>query len=205
MYTFTNAQGRREDILLDDPQHPEYDSVRIGPSSVAGQGLFARKDFKKGDFICQYWGDLVKTSVATRDDYQSDYLFQLTDKWTIDGKDPNSCYARYVNDPIRSGKYNAAFVVAYERELRSGPGIPGLVVVAIKDIQAGQEIFAAYGNDYWADEHFGLLNRYERLLMYRRSQKVRRFVNARPALRGDFEYIDEDLESDPDLQPPTGV
>ena len=200
MYQITNARGRREDILLDDPQHPEYASVKIGQSTIAGQGLFARKDLPDGEFICQYWGELVKTAVANSDNYKSDYLFQLNDRWSIDGKDPNSCYARYINDPIRRNKYNAAFVLASEREYQSGRGIPGLIVIATRLIRADEEIFASYGNDYWASENILHLKPFDLRIMYARSQRVRKFVNANYDI-SNMAYIDDGEESDPELQP----
>ena len=68
-------------------------SVVVKKSS-AGLGLFAGRDFKKGEHVIEYIGEIVSDTEAQR--RGGKYLFELNDNWTIDGKDRKNV-ARYIN------------------------------------------------------------------------------------------------------------
>jgi SET domain-containing protein len=105
--------------------------VRPGRAS-AGLGLFATKDFKKGDRIIEYVGNKVKEgSVDNR------YIFAVNSKWDIDGS-PRSNVARYAN---HSCVPNAEAVNEDSR----------IFIEAIKAIKAGEEITYDYGEAHFKE------------------------------------------------------
>jgi uncharacterized protein len=103
--------------------------VRAARSS-AGLGLFATKDFKKGERIIEYVGKKVKP-----DSVDNRYIFAVNKKWDIDGS-PRFNTARYAN---HSCMPNAEAVNEDDH----------IFIEAIKKITAGEEITYDYG-----EEHF---------------------------------------------------
>lgn len=121
-------------------------SVEIKKSKIPGanQGLFSQKLIKKGDFICFYTGVFVSKDSVENGYYTSDYLYQHTGaKYIIDAQDPNSCYGRYANDSLSLRKNNAEF------DMENGKDYAYLR--ATKNIKKGEEIFVAYGYEFWKD------------------------------------------------------
>src|SRR5437762_13488311 len=57
---------------------------RIGRSRT-GLGLFATKPIKKGTKIVRYFGPLLDCRKKKDDAIENKYLFQLNNRWTIDG------------------------------------------------------------------------------------------------------------------------
>jgi SET domain-containing protein len=106
--------------------------------SIAGLGLFARTDMKKGDFIIEYTGELISTEEADR--RGGKYLFTVSDTQTIDGKGRDNI-ARYLNHSCAPN----AEAELDEDELR-------VRIYAKKKILKGEEILYNYGKEYW-DEH----------------------------------------------------
>ena len=62
--------------------------------SSAGLGLFANRRFKKDERVIEYTGEVISDAEAQRRGGQ--YLFELNDEWTIDGKGRENI-ARYIN------------------------------------------------------------------------------------------------------------
>jgi hypothetical protein len=108
---------------------------RIGRSRT-GLGLFATKPIKKGTRIIRYFGPLLD-SKKTKDDIENKYLFELTNRWTIDGS-VRANVARYINHAC---KPNA------ESDVR--PRKRRVYIRAIKNIEVGEEINYDYGTDYF--------------------------------------------------------
>jgi SET domain-containing protein len=104
--------------------------------SSAGLGLFAGEPIKKGMFIIEYVGRVI--SKEEEETSRSKYLFEVSRNKTIDGSD-RSNIARYINHAC---KPNA------EAEIKSGR----VMISAIKNIAAGEEITYDYGKEY-VDEH----------------------------------------------------
>lgn len=105
---------------------------RVGRSS-AGLGLFTNEGFKKGDFIIEYVGERISSKES--DSRGTKYLFELNDRWTIDGA-ARSNTARYIN---HSCKPNA------EVEIKRGR----IIISAIKTIKPDEEICYNYGPNYF--------------------------------------------------------
>jgi SET domain-containing protein len=101
--------------------------------SRSGLGLFALAPIRKGAFIIEYWGKRVSSEEA--DELRTRYLFELNDRWTLDGSDRRNT-ARYIN---HSCKPNA---VAYAEK-------GSIRIYAKKNIQPGDEITYNYGRRYF--------------------------------------------------------
>ena len=109
---------------------------RIGRSST-GLGLFATKPIKKGTKIVRYFGPLLDCKKKKDDAVENKYLFELNDRWTIDGSVRENI-ARYINHAC---KPNA------ESDVR--PRKRKVFIRAIKNISPGEEINYDYGTDYF--------------------------------------------------------
>ena len=147
--------------------------IIIGDSTLGprvGEGLFSNAwTFNKGDDICTYEGDLLEMDVAAESN--SDYLFKINKDWVMDAQDPDSCYGRYLNDPIFLSKVNAK-IKANTRDLTAK-------VIATKKIKAGDEIFTSYGSDYWHDiDKYNLLNKRQQNYLYENgTRKFQKWVD----------------------------
>jgi hypothetical protein len=109
---------------------------RVGRSRT-GLGLFATKPIKKGTRIVRYIGPLLDSKKKKDDAIENKYLFELTNRWTIDGSVRKNV-ARYINHACRP---NA------ESDVR--PRKRKVFIRAIKNIEPGDEINYDYGTDYF--------------------------------------------------------
>src|SRR5262252_6100774 len=111
---------------------------RIGRSRT-GLGLFATKPIKKGTRIIRYFGPLLDCDKDEDDAVENKYLFQLTNRWTIDGSVRENV-ARYINHGC---KPNA------ESDVK--PRKRKVFIRAIKNIEPGEEINYDYGTEYFKE------------------------------------------------------
>src|SRR3954469_16030453 len=109
---------------------------RVGRSRT-GLGLFATKPIKKGTKIIRYFGRLLDSRKKADDAIENKYLFELNDRWTIDGSLRKNV-ARYINHACRP---NA------ESDVQ--PRKRRVIIRAIKNIEPGEEINYDYGTDYF--------------------------------------------------------
>src|ERR1700743_1114706 len=107
---------------------------RVGRSRT-GLGLFATKPIKKGAKIVRYFGPLLDSKKKKDDAIENKYLFELTNRWTIDGS-VRANIARYINHAC---KPNA------ESDVK--PRKRKVVIRAIKNIEPGDEINYDCGSD----------------------------------------------------------
>jgi uncharacterized protein len=114
------------------PQKP----YRIGRSRT-GLGLFATKPIRKGTKIIRYFGPLLDCRKKKDDAIENKYLFELNNRWTIDGSVRENI-ARYINHAC---KPNA------ESDVK--PRKRKVFIRAIKNIAPGEEINYDYGTDYF--------------------------------------------------------
>lgn len=103
--------------------------------SSAGLGLYANREYKRGDLIIEYTGETITEEEANR--RGGKYLFELNDKWTIDGKG-RANKARYIN---HSCVPNAYPELTYNEKQ--------VFIFAKKKISPGEEITYNYGSDYF--------------------------------------------------------
>lgn len=104
---------------------------------LAGLGLFAGEDIKKGEIIIEYIGNILNKEEAEKR-VTSQYLFEVNRNKTIDGT-PRWNTARYAN---HSCTPNA------ESDIKKGR----VFVIAIKNIKNGEEIVYDYGEEF-CEEH----------------------------------------------------
>jgi hypothetical protein len=109
---------------------------RVGRSRT-GLGLFATRPIKKGAKIVRYFGPLLDSKKKKDDAIENKYLFELSNRWTIDGSVRKNI-ARYINHAC---KPNA------ESDVK--PRKRKVVIRAIKNILPGEEINYDYGTDYF--------------------------------------------------------
>src|ERR1700756_3682315 len=114
------------------PQKP----YRIGRSRT-GLGLFATKPIRKGTKIIRYFGPLLDCRKKKDDAIENKYLFELNNRWTIDGSVRENV-ARYINHAC---KPNA------ESDVK--PRKRKVFIRAIRNIEPGDEINYDYGTDYF--------------------------------------------------------
>lgn len=118
---------------------PEISSskpYRIGRSKT-GLGLFATRKIKKGTKIIRYFGPLLDSKNKKHDDIDNKYLFEINNRWTIDGSTRKNI-ARYINHACRP---NAESDVSSRKRK--------VIIRAIKTIEPGEEINYDYGTDYF--------------------------------------------------------
>ena len=118
------------------PAIPKNKPYRVGRSKT-GLGLFATKPIKKGAKIIRYFGPLLDSKKKKDDAIENKYLFELNDRWTIDGSVRKNV-ARYINHAC---KPNA------ESDVK--PRKRKVIIRAIKNIEPGEEINYDYGTDYF--------------------------------------------------------
>jgi hypothetical protein len=109
---------------------------RVGRSRT-GLGLFATRKIKKGTKIIRYFGPLLDSKKKKDDAIENKYLFELNNRWTIDGSVRKNI-ARYINHGC---KPNA------ESDVK--PRKRKVFIRAIKNIEPGEEINYDYGTDYF--------------------------------------------------------
>ena len=139
---------------LEAIRRPGYGTVEVRRSLIpgdSGQGLYACKRIKNGKTICSYEGVEVSEATLSQGYGNRDYVASgIKDHRTremvyVDGEALLSCYGRFAQDPIDDNLVNAKIL------WRDGK----LVLIAMGDIQLGDEIYVEYGLDYWRDRlHF---------------------------------------------------
>ena len=118
------------------PAIPSNKPYRVGRSAT-GLGLFATKPIKKGTKIVRYFGPLLDSKKKKEDAIENKYLFELNNRWTIDGSVRENV-ARYINHAC---KPNA------ESDVK--PRKRKVFIRAVKNIEPGDEINYDYGTDYF--------------------------------------------------------
>ena len=108
--------------------------VRVGPSRIAGQGLFAEQNIKQGTKIIRYIGEKITHEESERRLAAGNvYIIGLNERYAIDGDIPNNT-ARFINHSCDPNCHTEQFGNT-------------IWLVAIKDIRAGEELTYNYGYD----------------------------------------------------------
>jgi SET domain-containing protein len=115
-----------------NPKLKDHLKVKKG---VNGFGLFTNTDIKKGEYIIEYWGDMLTADEA--DEKGGQYLFEINNKWTINGARRDNT-ARYINHSCRPNCESDT----RERDRR-------VLIFARKNIKAGEELAYDYGKSFW--------------------------------------------------------
>jgi hypothetical protein len=117
------------------------DRLRIGPSAIHGQGVFAAAALKRGERVIEYLGEkITKAESARRCERQNWRIFALDDEFDLDG-DFDWNPARLVNHSCAPN---------CEADCEEGR----IWITALRDIRPGEEITFNYGYDWEAyEEH----------------------------------------------------
>ena len=119
---------------LEGVSAPRKIQVRVGQSRIAGQGLFAAEDIKKGTRLMQYIGEKIASRErARRLAAGNAYIFHLTYRYAIDGQTLANT-ARYINHSC-----DPNCVVEKTPDT--------IWIVALREITAGEELTYNYGYD----------------------------------------------------------
>ena len=102
-----------------------------------GLGLFTTRPFNKGDLIIEYTGEKITTETA--DERGGQYLFELNDKYTVDGRGREN-KARYINHSCRPNCYPEID----EKEQH-------IFIYAKRNIKSGEELTYNYGKEFWKE------------------------------------------------------
>lgn len=122
--------------------------IEIRPSPGRGSGAFALRDIPALTYIGRYCGEVYTESqfreVQAAGRTSGDYAFGAGEGIVVDAEDPTrSSWLRYINHSVRCENVMSNTLHMYGKPT-------GLVYMySIRDIPAGQEIFADYGREYW--------------------------------------------------------
>ena len=130
-------QNRRKDSSM----------VRVGKSTIpkAGLGLFADRDITEGERIrgATYGGRIMNFNEAKKIPMkEKDYVMALHLNVHVDAKEHYGYMARYINDTYKTEKSRNCKFLKMSVENRAS-------VIAMRDIERGEELFAEYGSGYW--------------------------------------------------------
>ena len=132
---FMKMDGKEVEVKL--PDH-HFKSVKV-KRGLAGLGLFAGEDIKKGELVIEYIGNILNKEEADKIT-TGQYLFEINRNKTIDGS-VRWNIARYCNHACEEAG-NA------ESEIKKGR----VFIKAIKNIKEGEEIVYDYGEEF-VNEH----------------------------------------------------
>jgi hypothetical protein len=125
--------GKKEEPKKVLPDH-HFKAVKV-KRGLAGLGLFAQEDIKKGEHIIEYIGNILTKEEAEKIT-TNQYLFEVNRNKTIDGS-VRWNIARYCNHACEEAG-NA------ESDIKKGR----VFIKAIKNIKSGEEIVYDYGEEF---------------------------------------------------------
>ncbi|XP_055986294.1 N-lysine methyltransferase KMT5A-like [Sorex fumeus] len=139
-----SEQRRRIDELIASGKE---EGMKIGLIDGKGRGVIATKQFSRGQFIVEYHGDLIEITDAKKREarYAKDpstgcymYYFQYLSKtYCIDATRETNRLGRLINHSKRGN---------CQTKLHDVAGVPHLILIASRDIQAGEELLYDYGD-----------------------------------------------------------
>ena len=119
----------------------------------AGKGLFTNRDFKKGERIVEYLGEIISWQEcdvrAERD--EGGYVFYVSRKKCIDAFHTPEALARFANDANGLSKVKG-ITNNCKYDIYKNTGW----ITSTKNIKAGSEILVRYGPEYWRDIRYNI-------------------------------------------------
>jgi len=120
-------------------------------ASVRGRSAYAKRDFRPGDFVCEYRGVLKPKSESLQDEqeyrelgigcYCLDVQYQGS-TFTIDASDTINDPGRYINHASKNANLQKMCPVVTGVGKRRKPGVG---FTAVSHIKKGDELFFDYG------------------------------------------------------------
>lgn len=126
---------------------PESDYLYINPSQIvnSGYGLYTAIDIYKGEIIALFKGKILSNSAAIKRAKEGNdrYFINLLNGRIMDSMHAK-CFAKYANDAnglIKSNFKNNTVITLDDHDR--------VCLQALRDINAGEELFCNYGKRYW--------------------------------------------------------
>jgi SET domain-containing protein len=117
----------------------------VGPSQIKGKGLFVKCHVKKNTYLCKCTGKIQHTA-DIRHPHLQDNCIRISPHHVLNMAyfTHNRCKASFINDAngviqIPNVKNNTVLVHDFGH----------FFVQALEDLYPGQELFMAYGEEYW--------------------------------------------------------
>ncbi|XP_059193484.1 lysine methyltransferase 5Ab [Centropristis striata] len=143
----TKAELKSEEHIDDLIKNDVEEGLQIKHIEGKGRGIFAVKDFKRGEFVVEYHGDLLELHEAKLREaqYAQDpqkgcymYYFQYQCKtYCVDATEETGRLGRLINHS-KSGNC--------QTRLHPIDDTPHLILVASRDVEAGEELLYDYGD-----------------------------------------------------------
>ena len=121
---------------------PVLERLAVRRSHIHGWGLYTRVDLKKDDFVIEYVGQVIRNSVADKREVYYDeagvgscYLFRIDDDCIVDAT-RRGHIGRFINHCCTPN--------AYARTVEIGKHTRKIVIIALKDLKAGEEVMYDY-------------------------------------------------------------
>uniref|UniRef100_A0A3Q3IVV3 SET domain-containing protein n=1 Tax=Monopterus albus TaxID=43700 RepID=A0A3Q3IVV3_MONAL len=118
-------------------------------NACKGRGLFTSTSFTKGDFVCEYRGELISQQECKRrqrlyHEHLKVFMFEFKYNgklWCIDASKEDGSYGRLVNDNHINPNTKKKYITVQ--------GKPHLCLFANQDINPREEITYNYGDSEW--------------------------------------------------------
>jgi SET domain-containing protein len=110
----------------------------------AGKGLFTKQFIAKGTRIIEYKGRVTTWKEVVNGKSFNGYVYYISRNHVIDAKPYKKALARYANDA--KGITKILGFTNNTKYVRDGGKV---FINAIKDIEAGKEMYVGYGKEYW--------------------------------------------------------
>ncbi|XP_017571802.1 lysine methyltransferase 5Ab isoform X2 [Pygocentrus nattereri] len=139
----SEEQRHIDDLITNNVE----DGLQVKNIEGKGRGVFADRDFRKGQFIVEYHGDLLQIADAKKREaeYAQDptkgcymyYFHHLNKNYCVDATKETDRLGRLIN---HSKNGNC------QTKLHNLNGVPHLIFVASRDIKAEEELLYDYGD-----------------------------------------------------------
>ena len=112
-------------------------NYKVKKSPIARYGVFAERDFNKGEYIIEYKGKKLLNSKVDVDESRGNhrYIIELNKKWCLDGNIKDNP-AKFINHSCLPNSY---YLTTGRRVL----------IFSLKKIRKGEEITVTYGKEYY--------------------------------------------------------
>ncbi|XP_073442214.1 N-lysine methyltransferase KMT5A isoform X2 [Dendrobates tinctorius] len=139
----TEEKQRIDELILNGTE----EGMKVDVIAGKGRGVIATQNFQRGEFVVEYHGDLIETTDAKRREalYAQDsatgcymYYFQYLNKtYCVDATKETNRLGRLINHS-KTGNCHT--------KLHDINNIPHLILIASRDIKAGEELLYDYGD-----------------------------------------------------------
>jgi histone-lysine N-methyltransferase SETD8 len=141
-------EKEKQEFIESSIKEMKEDGLKVGVIEKKGRAVFATRCFQKGDFVCEYAGEMIsyKQTKKREEMYGKDanigcymYFFQhKSNSYCIDATAETSRLGRLLNHSKLAGNCHTKL---FEINTK-----PHLVLIASRDIKQGEEMTYDYGD-----------------------------------------------------------